>query len=57
MTILEEIINHKRKEIAERASTHPTKLLEQSLYPPQPQEKGASHCGANWNFLPLSPLE
>ncbi len=32
MTILEEIIEHKRKEVDERASTYPIKLLEQSLY-------------------------
>lgn len=32
MTILDEIITHKRKEVEERASTHPIKLLEQSLY-------------------------
>lgn len=32
MTILDEIIAYKRKEVAERASTHPIKLLEQSLY-------------------------
>ena len=32
MTILEEIVAYKRKEVAERAATHPIKLLEQSLY-------------------------
>lgn len=32
MTILDEIIAFKRKEVAERASTHPVKLLEQSIY-------------------------
>ena len=32
MTILDEIIAYKRKEVEERASTHPIKLLEQSLY-------------------------
>jgi indole-3-glycerol phosphate synthase len=32
MTILDEIVAYKRKEIAERAATHPIKLLEQSLY-------------------------
>jgi indole-3-glycerol phosphate synthase len=32
MTILDEIIAYKRKEVAERAATHPIKLLEQSLY-------------------------
>lgn len=32
MTILDEIIAYKRKEVAERASTHPIKLLEKSLY-------------------------
>jgi len=32
MTILDEIIAYKRTEIAERASTHPIKLLEQSIY-------------------------
>lgn len=32
MTILDEIIAHKRKEVEERASTHPIKLLKQSLY-------------------------
>ena len=32
MTILDEIIAYKRKEVTERAETHPTKLLEQSLY-------------------------
>ncbi len=32
MTILEEIVAYKRKEVEEIASTHPIKLLEQSLY-------------------------
>jgi len=32
MTILNEIIAYKRKEVTERAETHPIKLLEQSLY-------------------------
>lgn len=32
MTILDEIITYKRKEVAERSETHPIKLLEQSLY-------------------------
>ena len=32
MTILDEIITYKRKEVAERAATHPIKLLEKSLY-------------------------
>ena len=32
MTILDEIIAYKRKEIEERAATHPIKLLEQSIY-------------------------
>ena len=32
MTILDEIIAYKRKEVEERASTHPIKLLEQSIY-------------------------
>jgi len=32
MTILDEIIAYKKKEVEERASTHPIKLLEQSLY-------------------------
>lgn len=32
MTILDKIIQHKRKEVAEKASTHPVKLLEKSLY-------------------------
>ncbi|ELR70867.1 Indole-3-glycerol phosphate synthase [Fulvivirga imtechensis AK7] len=32
MNILEEIIAHKKKEIAERKSLFPTKLLEQSIY-------------------------
>lgn len=32
MTILDEIIAFKRKEIEQRASTHPIKLLEQSIY-------------------------
>jgi len=32
MTILDEIIAYKRKEIKERAATHPIKLLEQSIY-------------------------
>jgi indole-3-glycerol phosphate synthase len=32
MTILDEIIAYKKKEVKERASTHPLKLLEQSLY-------------------------
>ncbi len=32
MTILDEIITYKRKEVAARAETHPIKLLEQSLY-------------------------
>ncbi|MBL4594868.1 MAG: indole-3-glycerol phosphate synthase TrpC [Flavobacteriales bacterium] len=32
MTILDEIIAYKKKEVEERASTHPVKLLEQSLY-------------------------
>lgn len=32
MTILDEIIAFKRKEVAERSETHPIKLLEQSLY-------------------------
>lgn len=32
MTILDEIIAYKRKEVAERLATHPIKLLEQSLY-------------------------
>ncbi len=32
MTILDEIIAYKRKEVAERIATHPIKLLEQSLY-------------------------
>lgn len=32
MTILDEIIAYKRKEVAERSETHPIKLLEQSLY-------------------------
>ncbi|MCB0410025.1 MAG: indole-3-glycerol phosphate synthase TrpC [Flavobacteriales bacterium] len=32
MTILDEIIAYKKKEVAERASTHPIKLLEQSIY-------------------------
>ena len=32
MTILDEIIAYKKKEVEDRASTHPIKLLEQSLY-------------------------
>ena len=32
MTILEEIIAYKKKEVSERAETHPIKLLEKSLY-------------------------
>jgi indole-3-glycerol phosphate synthase len=32
MTILDEIVAYKRKEVAKRAATHPIKLLEQSLY-------------------------
>lgn len=32
MTILEEIIAHKRKEVAERKSLYPVKLLEKSVY-------------------------
>lgn len=32
MTILDEIVAYKRKEVEERASTYPIKLLEQSLY-------------------------
>lgn len=32
MTILDEIVAYKKKEVEERASTHPIKLLEQSLY-------------------------
>jgi len=32
MTILDEIIAYKKKEVKERASTHPIKLLEQSIY-------------------------
>lgn len=32
MTILDEIVAYKRKEVANRAATHPVKLLEQSLY-------------------------
>ncbi len=34
MTILDEIIAYKRKEVAERAETHPIKLLEKSIYFP-----------------------
>ena len=32
MTILDEIIIHKRKEVDEKSATHPIKLLEKSLY-------------------------
>lgn len=32
MNILDQIIEHKRKEVAERKSLYPTKLLEQSIY-------------------------
>ncbi|MCB9360846.1 MAG: indole-3-glycerol phosphate synthase TrpC [Flavobacteriales bacterium] len=32
MTILDEIVAYKRKEVEEREATHPIKLLEQSLY-------------------------
>lgn len=32
MTILDEIVAYKKKEVAERSATHPIKLLEQSLY-------------------------
>ena len=34
MTILDQIIDYKRKEVEERQSTHPVKLLEKSLYFP-----------------------
>ena len=36
MTILEKITDHKRKEVAERKSLYPTKLLEQSIHFPVP---------------------
>lgn len=32
MDILEKIVNHKKKEVAERKSLYPTKLLEKSIY-------------------------
>ena len=32
MTILDEIVAYKRKEVANREATHPIKLLEQSFY-------------------------
>ena len=32
MKILDEIINYKKKEVSNRIETHPTKLLEQSIY-------------------------
>ena len=34
MTILDEILEHKRKEVAERKSLYPVKLLQQSIYFP-----------------------
>jgi len=36
MNILDEIIEHKRKEVDERKSLYPTKLLEKSIYFPSP---------------------
>src|ERR1044071_3705561 len=36
MNILEEIIEHKRKEVEERKSLYPVKLLEKSIYFPSP---------------------
>ncbi len=36
MNILEKIIAHKQKEVAERAALYPTKLLEQSIYSSSP---------------------
>ena len=41
MNILDQIIEHKRKEVADRKSLYPVKLLEQSIYfSTQPVSRG-----------------